>query len=104
AHAGGAGDHPPRALCRTDRQGRRAARLARDDRALSRRGDPPARRQRPRAVGLRDPPAVGARPAGTRMINSAARAWVRDALQRIEADTRRSADTHLVPLTLPEAP
>jgi cysteine synthase len=32
------------------------------------------------------------------------RNWVAEALRRIEADTRRSADTHLVPLTLPEAP
>jgi cysteine synthase A len=32
------------------------------------------------------------------------RAWVALALQRIEADARRSADTHLIPLALPEAP
>ena len=32
------------------------------------------------------------------------RAWVAQALQRIEADARRSADTHLIPLQLPEAP
>ena len=32
------------------------------------------------------------------------RNWVAHALQRIEADARRSADTHLIPLTLPEAP
>ena len=32
------------------------------------------------------------------------RTWVAQALQRIEADTRRSADTHLIPLALPEAP
>jgi len=32
------------------------------------------------------------------------RPWVAIALQRIEADARRSADTHLIPLTLPEAP
>ena len=32
------------------------------------------------------------------------RAWIADALQRIEADARRSADTHLIPLPLPEAP
>ncbi|MBL8352090.1 MAG: PLP-dependent cysteine synthase family protein [Burkholderiaceae bacterium] len=32
------------------------------------------------------------------------RAWVAQALQRIEADARRSADTHLIPLALPEAP
>jgi len=35
---------------------------------------------------------------------SSHRAWVADALQRIEADARRSADTHLLPLSLPEAP
>lgn len=38
------------------------------------------------------------------MIPSPQRAWVAQALQRIEADARRSADTHLVPLALPEAP
>ena len=32
------------------------------------------------------------------------RAWLSHALQRIEADALRSADTHLIPLTLPEAP
>ena len=32
------------------------------------------------------------------------RAWVAQALQRIAADARRSADTHLIPLDLPEAP
>lgn len=32
------------------------------------------------------------------------RAWVAGALQRIEADARRSADTHLIPLPLPEHP
>ncbi len=32
------------------------------------------------------------------------RSWVAQALQRIEADARRSADTHLIPLALPEAP
>ena len=32
------------------------------------------------------------------------RSWVAQALQRIEADARRSADTHLIPLSLPEAP
>ena len=32
------------------------------------------------------------------------RNWVAHALQRIEADARRSADTHLIPLALPEAP
>jgi cysteine synthase len=32
------------------------------------------------------------------------RGWLSDALQRIEADACRSADTHLIPLRLPEAP
>lgn len=32
------------------------------------------------------------------------RAWVAQALQGIAADARRSADTHLIPLALPEAP
>lgn len=32
------------------------------------------------------------------------RQWVAQALQRIEADNRRSADTHLIPLPLPEFP
>jgi cysteine synthase A len=32
------------------------------------------------------------------------RAWVAEAMRRIEADARRSADTHLIPLLLPEAP
>ena len=32
------------------------------------------------------------------------RAWVAQALQHIAADTCRSADTHLIPLALPEAP
>jgi cysteine synthase A len=32
------------------------------------------------------------------------RTWVAEALRRIEADARRSADTHLIPLALPEAP
>ena len=32
------------------------------------------------------------------------RPWLADALQRIEADARRSADTHLIPLQLAEAP
>ena len=32
------------------------------------------------------------------------RQWVATALQRIEADARRSADTHLIPLPLPELP
>jgi cysteine synthase A len=36
--------------------------------------------------------------------DSARRAWVAEALRRIEADARRSADTHLIPLALPEAP
>jgi cysteine synthase A len=32
------------------------------------------------------------------------RVWIADALQRIEADARRSADTHLIPLRLSDAP
>ena len=32
------------------------------------------------------------------------RLWVSEALRRIEADARRSADTHLIPLALAEAP
>ena len=36
--------------------------------------------------------------------DTARRAWVAEALRRIEADARRSADTHLIPLPLPEAP
>ena len=36
--------------------------------------------------------------------DTARRAWVAQALQRIEADSRRSADTHLIPLALAEAP
>ena len=32
------------------------------------------------------------------------RARVAQALQHIAADTRRSAETHLIPLALPEAP
>ena len=32
------------------------------------------------------------------------RNWVAHALQRIEADSRRSADNHLIPLALPEVP
>ena len=38
------------------------------------------------------------------MDDNARRDWVAQALQRIEADARRSADTHLIPLALPEAP
>ena len=29
------------------------------------------------------------------------RAWVREAIRRIEADFQRSSDTHLIPLPLP---
>jgi cysteine synthase len=36
--------------------------------------------------------------------DGASRAWVAEALRRIDADARRSADTHLIPLALPEAP
>ena len=45
--------HAPAALPRRDRQGRRGARLARDERALRRRAHAAARGRRPRAVGLR---------------------------------------------------
>ena len=38
------------------------------------------------------------------MSDTAHRAWLAQALQRIEADARRSADTHLIPLDLAEAP
>src|SRR3990167_5042564 len=38
------------------------------------------------------------------MHDDARRAWVAQALQRIDADARRSADTHLIALALPEAP
>lgn len=38
------------------------------------------------------------------MSDTANRAWLAQALQRIEADARRSADTHLLPLDLAEAP
>lgn len=38
------------------------------------------------------------------MKSTAQRAWVREAIQRIEADYQRSADTHLVPLLLPQFP
>lgn len=34
-------------------------------------------------------------------MSTAGRAWVREALRRIEADAQRSADTHLIPLRLP---
>jgi cysteine synthase A len=34
----------------------------------------------------------------------AARAWVDEAVRRVEADANRSADTHLVPLVLPSMP
>jgi cysteine synthase len=34
----------------------------------------------------------------------AARAWVDEAVRRVEADANRSADTHLVPLALPSMP
>lgn len=39
-----------------------------------------------------------------RTTDQALRSWVAEALRRIEADARRSADTHLIPLDLPEAP
>lgn len=34
-------------------------------------------------------------------MSTPGRAWVREALRRIEADAQRSADTHLIPLRLP---
>jgi len=34
-------------------------------------------------------------------VSTPGRAWVREALRRIEADAQRSADTHLIPLRLP---
>jgi cysteine synthase A len=37
-------------------------------------------------------------------MTSGQRAWVSQALQRIAADSQRSADTHLIPLQLAEAP
>jgi cysteine synthase A len=37
-------------------------------------------------------------------MSAAVREWVGQALQRIAADSQRSADTHLIPLALPEAP
>ncbi|NDG42362.1 MAG: PLP-dependent cysteine synthase family protein, partial [Betaproteobacteria bacterium] len=38
------------------------------------------------------------------MNDGAKRAWLAGALQHITADARRSADTHLIPLALAEAP
>ena len=32
------------------------------------------------------------------------RAWVREAIRRIEADFQRSSDTHLIPVALPGFP
>jgi cysteine synthase len=43
-------------------------------------------------------------PLSDSMSDDLHRAWVAQALQRIAADARRSADTHLIPLALPEAP
>ena len=39
-----------------------------------------------------------------RRTGEAHRAWVRDAVRRIEADFQRSSDTHLIPLPLPGFP
>ncbi len=36
--------------------------------------------------------------------SATARAWVHEAIRRVEADANRSADTHLVPLPLPSMP
>ena len=38
------------------------------------------------------------------MVTSGSRAWVIEAIRRIEADFHRSADTHLIPLQMPELP
>ena len=38
------------------------------------------------------------------MASEARRAWVREAIRRIEADFQRSSDTHLIPLPLPGFP
>jgi len=35
------------------------------------------------------------------MVGASRRAWLRDAVRRIEADFQRSSDTHLIPLPLP---
>jgi Cysteine synthase len=37
-------------------------------------------------------------------VTTAARDWTAQAIQRIEADFNRSADTHLIPLPLPGFP
>jgi cysteine synthase A len=36
--------------------------------------------------------------------SDARRAWVREAIRRIEADFQRSSDTHLIPVALPGFP
>lgn len=41
------------------------------------------------------------RPGAPRRGSDAHRAWVREAVRRIEADFQRSSDTHLIPLALP---
>jgi len=38
------------------------------------------------------------------MLNHSRRAWVADAIRKIEADFNRSADTHLIPMALPGFP
>ena len=47
------------------------------------------------------------RPGATEMAsatNDVRRAWVREAIRRIEADFQRSSDTHLIPLETPGFP
>ncbi len=41
---------------------------------------------------------------GIPRVTTAARDWTAQAIQRIEADYNRSADTHLIPLPLPGFP
>ena len=44
------------------------------------------------------------RPPATPAARDAHRAWVREAIRRIEADFQRSSDTHLIPVALPGFP
>ena len=39
--------------------------------------------------------------ASARGVHATHRAWVREAIRRIEADFQRSSDTHLIPVGLP---
>src|SRR5439155_4223754 len=41
---------------------------------------------------------------GSGIITEGRRAWVREAVRRIDADFQRSADTHLIPISLPAYP